>query len=110
MLLPEGTYTVLANAFGYETAAVPGVVIVQDETTTVDFTLEALPRFTVSGEVTSAENGRPLANVEVRAVGTPVEPAGPTGRATTRWSCRWGRTPSKPARAVVWRWGPPRSR
>ena len=75
MLLPEGTYTVLANAFGYETAAVPGVVIVQDETTTVDFTLEALPRFTVSGDVTAAENGRPLANVTVRAVGTPVEPA-----------------------------------
>ncbi|MGH9249720.1 MAG: carboxypeptidase regulatory-like domain-containing protein, partial [Acidimicrobiales bacterium] len=74
-LLPEGTYTVLANAFGYETAAVPGVVIVQDETTTVDFTLQALPRFTVSGQVTSAENGRPLVNVTVRAVGTPVEPA-----------------------------------
>ena len=75
MLVPEGTYTVMANAFGYETAAVPGVVIVQDETTTVDFALEALPRFTVSGVVTAAENGRPLANVTVRAVGTPVEPA-----------------------------------
>ena len=74
MLLPAGSYTVLAEAFGYETAVVAGVVIAQDETTTVDFALEALPRFTVFGRVTSAENGRPLANVTVRAVGTPAPP------------------------------------
>ncbi|MBA3288071.1 MAG: carboxypeptidase regulatory-like domain-containing protein, partial [Acidimicrobiia bacterium] len=75
MFLPAGTYTVTADAFGYETVAVPGVEIVQDETTTLDLAVEALPRFTVSGRVTSAENGRRLRNVAVSAVGTPVPPA-----------------------------------
>jgi hypothetical protein len=74
LLLPEGTYTVSATAFGYETVASPGVQIIQDQTTQLDLQLEALPTFRLSGRVFSAENGTPLRRVSVQAVGTPVDP------------------------------------
>ena len=51
----------------------PNVVVVTDQTTDRDFALDPLPRFTVSGTVTSAENGSPIPDVTVRAVGTPVD-------------------------------------
>ena len=74
MLLAAGDYTVSAAAFGYFGSVVPSVVIVTDETTTQSLALEPLPRFTVSGTVSSAENGSPIPDVTVRAVGTPVAP------------------------------------
>lgn len=74
IFLAAGSYVVSAVAFGYETAAVPGVVIETDETTTQDLELVALPRFPVSGTVRRAETGKPLAGVEVSALGTPLEP------------------------------------
>ncbi|HZM72973.1 MAG TPA: carboxypeptidase regulatory-like domain-containing protein [Candidatus Polarisedimenticolia bacterium] len=73
LFLAEGTYTVSARAFGYETAVVFGTLIVTDETTTENFDLTALPRFTVSGTVTSS--GSPVAEASVVALGTPVDPA-----------------------------------
>ena len=74
MLLAAGTYTVSAASFGYFGAVVPNVVIVTDEITDQDLGLDPLPRFTVSGTVSSAENGSPIPDVTVRAVGTPVDP------------------------------------
>ncbi len=74
MLLAAGDYTVSAAAFGYFGAVVPSVVIVTDEVTDQDIGLDPLPLFTVSGTVSSAENGSPIPDVTVRAVGTPVDP------------------------------------
>ena len=65
MLLAAGDYNVNAASFGYFGAVVPNVVIVTDETTDQDFGLDPLPRFTVSGTVTSAENGSPIPDVTV---------------------------------------------
>lgn len=75
IFLAAGTYAVAAAAFGYQPAAVLGVVIETDVTTTQDLALDALPRFTVSGTVTSAENGSPFAGASIKARGTPVQPA-----------------------------------
>jgi subtilisin family serine protease len=75
LFLAAGPYTVTVEAFGYAGAVASGIVIVTDETTTLDFALTALPRFVVSGVVTSAENGDPLEGATVVAVGTPVPPA-----------------------------------
>ncbi len=73
MLLAAGGYNVNAASFGYFGSTVPNVVVVTDETTDRDFALDPLPRFTVSGTVTSAENGSPIADVTIAAVGTPVD-------------------------------------
>jgi subtilisin family serine protease len=73
--LAAGAYTVTANAFGYATAASFGVTIQTDQTTDQDFALDALPRFTVTGHVRASEDGSPIADATVRAIGTPVPPA-----------------------------------
>ncbi len=72
LLLAAGPYTVSASTFGYESIVVSGVEIVTDETTTQDLVLTRLPTFTVRGQVTSAENGKPVARARVLALGTPV--------------------------------------
>ena len=75
LFLAAGDYVATARAFGYEAQTAPLVTIVTDQTTSQDFQLAALPRFTVSGHVTAAEDGSPIENATVRAVGTPVAPA-----------------------------------
>ncbi|MDQ3127378.1 MAG: S8 family serine peptidase, partial [Chloroflexota bacterium] len=75
LFLAAGTYLVTATAFGYATGVIPGVVIITDATTDTDFALVALPRFTVTGQLTAAEDGSPLVGATVTAVGTPVPPA-----------------------------------
>ena len=75
ILLAEGTYAVSASAFGYAPALTPGVVVVSDTTTDVDFALDALPRFHVTGHVTADEDGSPIADASVLALGTPVPAA-----------------------------------
>jgi subtilisin family serine protease len=75
LFLAAGTYLVTAEAFGYAAGVNPGVVIVTDQTTDSDFALAALPRFTVTGQLTAAEDGAPIAGATVKAVDTPVPPA-----------------------------------
>jgi subtilisin family serine protease len=75
LFLAPATYTVTASAFGYQSALVPGVEIETDQTTTQDFLLDPLPLRDITGTVTSAEDGAPVEGAEVRALGTPVDPA-----------------------------------
>jgi subtilisin family serine protease len=79
LLLAAGTYDVSATAFGYFASTPSAVVIETDQTTTENIALQLLPRFTLSGTVTAAEDGSPLADVSVRAVGTPVAPVTTNG-------------------------------
>lgn len=59
--LPEGTYTIEASGYGYEPARVFGVVLREEEHTTRDIALVALPRVTVQGRVMDANaTTRPL--------------------------------------------------
>ncbi|MGH2454935.1 MAG: carboxypeptidase regulatory-like domain-containing protein [Candidatus Limnocylindria bacterium] len=74
LFLAAGSYAVSATAFGYETAMVADVVIETDQSTTVDLALTPLPRFVVSGHVLAAEDGSPIADATVRAIGVPVDP------------------------------------
>ncbi len=69
LFLAAGTYLVTVDAFGYATGAAPGVVIVTDQTTDTDFALVALPRFTVTGQLTAAEDGSPIVGATVTARG-----------------------------------------
>jgi hypothetical protein len=79
MLLAAGDYAVSATAFGYSGTVTPGVTIHTDQVTDTDLDLSPLPRFTVSGHVTAAEDGSALADVAVRAVGVPVAPVTTNG-------------------------------
>jgi hypothetical protein len=69
-----GTYTVTAEAFGYYPAEVSGVTVVTDTVTTQDFVLDPLPEYVISGMVTEAGSGIPLA-AQVEVLGSPVVPA-----------------------------------
>ena len=75
LFLAAGSYRVRAEAFGYQRRVSRDVVVETDQTTTRNFRLTALPRYTISGEVRAAEDGTPLGGATVQALGAPVEPA-----------------------------------
>ena len=75
LFLAAGDYVPTARAFGYAADTGSLVTIVADQTTTRDFALTALPRFTVTGHVTASEDGSPIEGASVLAVGTPLPPA-----------------------------------
>lgn len=52
MTVPDGSYSVTAEAFGYKTVTVPGVTISQGQTSTENFTLTSVPSHTLTGTVT----------------------------------------------------------
>ncbi|HEX6475126.1 MAG TPA: carboxypeptidase regulatory-like domain-containing protein, partial [Candidatus Limnocylindria bacterium] len=61
LLLPVDTYDVSASAYGYAEETVNGVDVLEDDTTTVNFALDALPAVDVSGTVTDGSgHGWPL--------------------------------------------------
>ena len=74
LFLAAGDYGVTVRAFGYYGATLGPVTIVTDQTTNVAATLDPLPRFHVTGHVTASEDGGPIADATVVAIGTPVAP------------------------------------
>jgi subtilisin family serine protease len=64
--LPDGTYTLTASKYGYQSQTVTGIVITEDATTTQDFVIPQLGMSTVSGYVYDdgveglGEHGYPL--------------------------------------------------
>jgi N-acetylneuraminic acid mutarotase len=58
MTVPDGTYNVTAEAFGYKTATASGVTISTGDTTTQNFSLKSVPSHTVSGIVTDGSGHR----------------------------------------------------
>lgn len=80
LFLAAGTYTVTAEAFGYEQGFAENVEIIADEVTHRSFDLARLPRFIVSGVVKAAEDGSRMKRVKIVAIGTPVPPAFTNGR------------------------------
>ena len=63
--VPAGAYIVDAYAINYQTGTV-GAIVLSSETTTVDFSLSSSPG-TLSGTVTSATSGLPIAGVVIEA-------------------------------------------
>ncbi len=59
--LLTGLYTVTASAYGYLPAVIPAVSIVTDTVTHQDIALQPAPSWVVSGTVTQAGSGIPLA-------------------------------------------------
>jgi subtilisin family serine protease len=72
--LPTGTYNVVASAFGYLSSPTLEVTILEDQTHIQDFSLSPAPSHVVSGRVTSSK-GRPVTNVTVAILDTPLAPA-----------------------------------
>lgn len=83
VVLTAGEYDVTVSAFGYETETAT-VAVTAETTTTHDVALEAADSHPVSGTVTDASSGDPVAGATVTIEGAPVEPAttGADGRYT----------------------------
>ena len=64
ILHPAGSYTALAEAYGYASSEQP-VEITKDGTTEVTFELETLSTYEVSGRVVSKENGEPIVGAKL---------------------------------------------
>jgi N-acetylneuraminic acid mutarotase len=56
--VPDGTYNVSAEAFGYRTKTVSSVDVTQGSSTTENFTLTSVPSYTLSGTVTDGSGHR----------------------------------------------------
>ncbi|MFQ6059402.1 MAG: S8 family serine peptidase, partial [Anaerolineae bacterium] len=80
--VPYGFYDVTASAFGYLSATVKAVEVITDYMSMRDLALEPSPTGALSGQVTEAGTGEPLA-ATIRAVGTPALRAEPQGEAST---------------------------
>jgi subtilisin family serine protease len=72
LFLQEGTYTVTASVFAYETATVPGVEVIQDTTTIQDIDLTKLPTGIVTGRIFEFGDGRRVPGATVEVLGTPI--------------------------------------
>ena len=71
--LPTGTYTLTAQAYGYEPSSITGVSVVSGTTTTVNIPMTATTSYVVSGTVSDAMAGWPLyAHITIK--GDPVSP------------------------------------
>lgn len=71
--LSEGTFTLHFNKFGYIPVTVPGVVVVEGDTTHLDVSMTLAPVATVSGHVFDSDNS-PLVGASVQALDVPVAP------------------------------------
>jgi subtilisin family serine protease len=74
LVLTTGDYDVSVSAFGYETATATATVAAET-TTTLNVALEAADSHPVSGTVTDATSGDPVAGATVTIEGAPVAPA-----------------------------------
>ncbi|MBB5787681.1 carboxypeptidase regulatory-like domain-containing protein [Jiangella mangrovi] len=74
LVLSAGDYDVAVSAFGYATATATATVTAET-TTTLDVALEAADSHPVTGTVTDAQSGDPVAGATVTIEGAPVEPA-----------------------------------
>ena len=61
LLNPEGTYTVVAETYGYRSAE-QMVTVEGNQTTEVNFLLEELPLSTINGSITNTLTGEPIEN------------------------------------------------
>lgn len=67
--VPAGTYTVEAQAAGFQTAHKTGVKVqINQETKRVDFVLEALPPGTIVGQILSLADGLPVGGAGVELI------------------------------------------
>ena len=58
--LPAATYDVSASHYGYTTASIPGLIVLDAATSTLDIALDPAPVWTVAGQVTEEDTGDPL--------------------------------------------------
>jgi hypothetical protein len=76
LLLSPGVYTVTVQAYGYHLKMVAGVQLDQNSTTTLDFTLDPAPKYTLSGTIRDKLTGWPL-YARIHIVGDPLDPTPP---------------------------------
>ncbi|MEW5985110.1 MAG: S8 family serine peptidase [Chloroflexota bacterium] len=68
-----GTYDVTAAAFGWQSQTVSGIVVVEDQNSTQNFSLARAPRYTVLGRTYDANTNQSVgAHIEIQLSGVPV--------------------------------------
>ncbi|MET3575197.1 S8 family serine peptidase [Bhargavaea ullalensis] len=67
MRVPAGDYTLVAEAYGFRSAE-QSVSVAPDETSNANFVLEEVPLNTLSGTITDASDGEPVAGASVYLV------------------------------------------
>ncbi|MBN3544126.1 S8 family serine peptidase [Fictibacillus barbaricus] len=63
----SGDFTLLAEGYGIQ-AAKQRVTVVKNETTTVNFDMQPLPKGTIKGRVTNEQTGKPIANATISLI------------------------------------------
>jgi subtilisin family serine protease len=74
LFLAAGDYGVTIRAFGYYGKTLGSVTITKDQVTTANAALDPLPRFHVRGHITASEDGGPIEDAQVAAIGVPIDP------------------------------------
>ncbi|MCA9946513.1 MAG: S8 family serine peptidase, partial [Anaerolineales bacterium] len=70
--LQSGSYTITSKPFGYTQTTLSNIVVSNGQTTTRNLTVNKLPTGQVEGTVRAVNGYAPLANVQIRVVGTPL--------------------------------------
>jgi hypothetical protein len=73
-MLKAGTYTLLFDAYGYESQTITGVVVQQNQATILNITLQKKQTYTINGIVVNATTGAPVENVAIEVKDTPIKP------------------------------------
>jgi len=73
--LPVGAYDMTVTVFAYNPGSASGVMVIDGQTTTQNFTLIPAPSHSVSGTVTNSITGTPIQGASVRILNTPIPPA-----------------------------------
>ncbi|MCP4709787.1 MAG: hypothetical protein GY869_14285, partial [Planctomycetes bacterium] len=71
----EGTYTLTADLFAYETGESEEFTITDGDSITIDIVMTLLPTGSLSGQVTDAYSGSPVDQAQIEFVGAPISPA-----------------------------------
>ena len=72
--VPADTYNMTVTAYAYSPGSATGVVVIDGQTTTQNFTLTLGPAHMVSGTVTNSGTGLPIQGATVTIQGTPLAP------------------------------------
>jgi hypothetical protein len=73
--LPVGSYDMTVTVYAYNPGSASGVMVIDAQTTTQNFTLVPVPSHRVSGTVSNSVTGRPIQGATVRVLNTPLPPA-----------------------------------
>jgi subtilisin family serine protease len=73
LVLPDGTYTLRVERFGYAPLVLPNIIVADDGYTTANAALQALPSGRVSGRVIYERTGHGIPGAAIQVLGIPIK-------------------------------------